>query len=53
MGKGRANIPACMKKLEEVGYKGPWIIEREISGEQQIKDICMARDMLREIEKTL
>ena len=53
LGEGCANIPACLQKLEAVGYKGPWIIEREISGEQQIKDICAARDMLREIEKTL
>jgi sugar phosphate isomerase/epimerase len=53
LGQGRANIPACMKALDACGYQGPWIIEREISGEQQIKDICMARDMLREIEKTL
>ncbi len=53
LGQGRANIPACIKKLEEIGYKGPWIMEREISGERQIKDICAGRDMLREIEKTL
>lgn len=46
LGEGKANIGAVMKKLKELGYPGPWIIEREISGDQQVKDICMARDLL-------
>lgn len=53
LGTGRANIPEVLKRLEEIGYQGPWIIEREISGEQQRKDIVAGRDLLREIEKTL
>ncbi len=48
VGEGRANIPAIVKKLSELGYKGALTIEREISGEQQIKDIIMARDLLRQ-----
>ena len=47
-GQGKANIPAIVKKLDELGYTGAFTIEREISGEQQIKDIIMARDLLRE-----
>lgn len=48
VGEGRANIRAIVKKLGELGYTGTLTIEREISGEQQIKDIIMARDLLRE-----
>lgn len=47
-GQGKANLPAVVKKLEELGYTGAFTIEREISGDQQIADIKMARDLLRE-----
>jgi sugar phosphate isomerase/epimerase len=47
-GQGKANLPAVVKKLGELGYTGAFTIEREISGEQQIKDIEMARDLLKE-----
>ncbi len=54
LGEGVADIPRVIRKLEAIGYPGPWIIEREVSGEEeQIRDIIAARDMLREIEKTL
>ena len=53
VGEGRANIPAVVKKLSELGYTGPMTIEREISGEQQAKDIAATRDMLKEIFETL
>ena len=45
-GQGKANLPAVIKKLGELGYTGTFTIEREISGEQQQKDIAMARDLL-------
>ena len=32
--------------LNAVGYTGSYIIEREISGDQQTKDIAMARDLI-------
>ena len=35
-----------VKKLKEVGYDGALTIEREISGEQQLKDILMAKELL-------
>ncbi len=53
LGEGDANIAAVVKKLDELGYEGPWIIEREITGDQQKADIAKARDLLREIEATL
>ena len=37
---------AVIKKLKELGFTGTFTIEREISGEQQQKDIAMARDLL-------
>ncbi len=51
LGAGRANMPEVMRKLNALNYDGPYIIEREISGEEQIKDIIKARDLLLEIEK--
>lgn len=47
VGEGRANIQGIVKKLHELGYTGTLTIEREISGEQQVKDIISARDLLR------
>ena len=46
IGEGIANIPAIIKKLASLGYEGPLTIEREISGDQQKKDIAAAREML-------
>lgn len=39
VGEGKANYPALIKRLHECGYDGSLTIEREISGEQQTKDI--------------
>ena len=36
VGEGMANIPEVIKRLRAVGYRGNFIIEREISGEEQI-----------------
>ncbi len=49
LGEGKANFPLIVHKLRALGYTGPLIIEREISGEQQIKDIKRARDILAKI----
>ena len=46
MGDGKANFPAIIAKLKELNYAGPYIIEREISGEKQTADIIRGRDML-------
>ncbi len=45
-GEGKANIPAVIQKLVELGYTGHFTIEREISGEKQIEDIIKARDLI-------
>ena len=49
-GEGRVNAVAWVKRLMELGYDGPFIIEREIKGEKQIADIERARDLLLSIK---
>ena len=39
IGEGKVDFPSLIKKLKEIGYDGALTIEREISGEEQIKDI--------------
>ena len=45
-GEGKADFAAIVRKLEELGYTGPFTIEREISGEKQVQDIITARDII-------
>jgi sugar phosphate isomerase/epimerase len=47
LGKGRVNFPRFIARLKELGYDGPITIEREISGEQQRKDILDAIQLLK------
>lgn len=47
VGEGKANVGAVVRKLDEIGYTGTFTIEREITGEQQTRDIAAARDLLR------
>jgi L-ribulose-5-phosphate 3-epimerase len=53
LGYGEANIPAVIKRLYEGGYRGPLDIEREISGEQQRKDIIEAVELLKGVRASL
>lgn len=46
LGKGKVNYPRLIAKLKEIGYDGPITIEREISGEQQRRDILAAKELL-------
>ena len=46
VGKGEVDFPLLLSKLKEKGFKGPVTIEREISGEQQKKDILEAKKFL-------
>ncbi len=39
VGQGKVSFPKLIARLAEIGYQGPFIIEREISGEQQALDI--------------
>ena len=43
LGEGQVDFPAYIAALREIGYDGPLTIEREISGEQQIKDIMESK----------
>ena len=49
IGEGKVNFPLFVSKLKEIGYTGTITIEREISGEQQIKDILMAKAVLEDL----
>jgi len=49
VGEGRVDFPAVLRKLHEVGFDGYVTIEREIEGEQQIRDVNDARDYLQAI----
>ena len=46
LGDGKVNYPLFLKKLQDVGYQGDITIEREISGEEQIRDILYAKQYL-------
>jgi L-ribulose-5-phosphate 3-epimerase len=39
VGEGRVRFPELMRRLHEVGFRGELIIEREISGPEQERDI--------------
>ena len=49
VGEGLANIPEVVKQLRAVGYQGNYLIEREISGDQQTADILETRDFLKKV----
>ena len=49
VGEGMANIPEVVKRLKAVNYTGNYIIEREISGEQQTRDIVETIEFLKGI----
>lgn len=49
VGTGLVNFPVLIPKLKKYGYKGPLIIEREISGEQQRVDILKAKELVESI----
>lgn len=48
IGQGKANIPAVIRRLEELGYEGPFTIESEIKGDR-IEDIKSAKSLLESI----
>lgn len=51
LGQGSVDYPRFIAALKEAGYDGAITIEREISGEEQIRDILMAKDYLEELIK--
>ncbi len=46
VGEGKVNFPLLLKRLKETGFDGSLTIEREISGEQQIRDILETKEYL-------
>jgi sugar phosphate isomerase/epimerase len=46
LGAGKVGFPRFLQKLRALGYSGPLTIEREISGEQQTRDIRAAIQLL-------
>lgn len=46
LGQGKVNYPVFIEKLRSIGYEGDITIEREISGEEQIRDIVTAKEIL-------
>ena len=46
VGDGKVNFPVFVRKLKECGYDGSLTIEREITGEQQVKDIMETQEYL-------
>ena len=53
VGTGRVNFDYIIKKLHSFGYNGPLTIEREITGEQQRKDIIDTITYLENILKSI
>ena len=51
VGEGVANVPEVIRRLNEVGYQGNYIIEREIKGEQRTKDVLATFEYLKAILK--
>jgi L-ribulose-5-phosphate 3-epimerase len=49
LGQGKVNFPALLHGLAALGYTGPLTIEREITGDQQIKDIRAAKETLEKL----
>ncbi len=49
VGTGKVDFPRFVKRLGEIGFKGEFIIEREIDGDQQIKDINETVKYLRKL----
>jgi sugar phosphate isomerase/epimerase len=43
---GKVDFPRLIRKLKEVGYQGPMIIEREISGPQLLADVRAGKDYI-------
>ncbi len=53
LGQGEVGIERFLAKLKQVGYEGPLTIEREIPGEQQMKDFISGKRLLDELKAKL
>ncbi len=53
LGEGDVGMENFVRTLTEIGYEGPLTIEREIGGEQQIRDIRQAVQLLESLKAKL
>jgi sugar phosphate isomerase/epimerase len=53
LGEGEVNIELYLRTLKLLGYVGPLTIEREITGEQQKRDIAAAVQLLERLRATI
>ena len=51
IGEGDVDFPGVIRLLKEHGYAGPLTIEREIEGEQQLRDVLNAKALLEKLAK--
>ena len=49
IGQGKVDFPRLVRKLRELGYSGPIIIEREISGPGLVDDVRKAKAYLEDL----
>jgi sugar phosphate isomerase/epimerase len=49
LGEGKVGFPRFLRRLKELGYTAPIIIEREISGPQLLEDLKQAKAYLEKI----
>lgn len=49
IGQGKVDFPRFIAKLKQIGYAGPILIEREISGPQLIKDVKESKVFLEKL----
>jgi sugar phosphate isomerase/epimerase len=49
LGEGKVDICRLVARLKELGYSGALTIEREIEGEEQIRDILRAKALLEQL----
>ncbi len=49
LGKGEVDFEPWLRALLDGGYRGPLVIEREISGEAQKRDIIHARELIENV----
>lgn len=53
LGDGKVDFYGVIKGLKELGYQGPLTIEREILGDEQVRDIIYAKKYLEDIKQKL
>jgi sugar phosphate isomerase/epimerase len=53
LGEGEVDIEAFVRTLHEIGYTGPLTIEREVEGEERIRDVGAGIKLLEDIKSKL